>query len=1275
MLGKLFGRINDLLIKKPLLYGAVMASCVCLIGYGTSLLTIDDSINAIFPQGEQFERYEETLTLKQLNRQVIFSFNKLDDDDSNRSLVDSLISSLRIEMDDLLENWQGIREVNEGELLDRMMSNFPYLVNEGYYGVIEKKLQPDSIQVSMRGVYSALSSPMSYFMTDQLQRDPLQLALPLLEKLKPHKRPNGITIEEGLVLGTGGKRVLFFANLTFDINDHVKANRLRALLDNFKEDSNAKKSSLGLDYFGSFLIADDNVRQVKKDTLLTVTISLALILAILILYYRNLLTPVYFLLPTVFGGMFGLGVSAFFNPQVAAISLATSAILLGIILDYSFHFFTHYKHTGDLTQTVRELAMPMTVGSTTTVMAFGALIFTNSGVLQDFGWIALFSLTGAALFTLLLLPPLIQFTGFKMGEARPVFNMSLSLPKAVKRLAMIGVVALTILFAIQMGGLKFDGELQHLNYHTAEMKTKEAMLTGVDPESEVSLNIFAKGNTKEEAIANNFALYEALIDFQEERDLPEMLSIAPLMVPDSVKSVKLNLWRQFWSERLSKAVTNTRKAAEESGLYPEAFAPFETWVNEAGKQSSGDSLLGGLGVDEMLFKDEDGWHALTKISISKDDLLPLRKAVAHLNGIFVMDISSLASSFLDEVVADFNYLLLFSSILVFISLFLVYGRLELAIFSFLPMIVSWVWILGISAIFGIPFNFVNIILATIIFGLGDDYSIFMTDGLLKKYRTGVQVLPAYKTGILLSAITTMIGTGVLIFAGHPAIKSVALLSVIGIGCILLFTLFFQPILFNWFVANRVAKGKSPLTLFKFVWTVFLLGYFFMGCLFMHVLAVFVLPLPDRTRRGLLNWAVSKLTGSVIFLCFYSKKIWNDTHNLDFSKPSIIIANHTSILDILLISMMNPKVVFMVKKWVYKSPFFGFFVRNAGYIFADEGAETNLDKIKDRIDEGYSIVIFPEGTRSPDGDVKRFHKGAFFIAQELKLDLQPILIQGAFYAIHKGDFLFKGGDIHIVGLPRIKWNDNRFGENYTQKCKAINHYFRDELKKANEAWAQTDFWKRHVMYNFTYKGPVEENYLNIKWQLEKEHIEEYDRAIGDRKVVLDVGCGLGYVGYYLHYRRPERKITGFDYDLEKIELAQSGYNKTSNLAFHHADLLEYEYPKADAILLIDVLHYLKREEQTHILKKLYEVLNADGVLIIRDGISTDKNHSTTVFSEFLSNNVFKFNKSRNQLSFLDINEIQAFAASHNMSFESKKLSENTSNHILFLTKKHIDANQS
>jgi predicted RND superfamily exporter protein len=100
---------------------------------------------------------------------------------------------------------------------------------------------------------------------------------------------------------------------------------------------------------------------------------------------------------------------------------------------------------------------------------------------------------------------------------------------------------------------------------------------------------------------------------------------------------------------------------------------------------------------------------------------------------FAFDSGSITRIMVNALSADFDYVLYICGIIVFLFLTLSFGRIELSIISFLPLAISWVWILGIMGLLGLRFNIVNIILATFIFGMGDDYTIFMTEGMMYEY--------------------------------------------------------------------------------------------------------------------------------------------------------------------------------------------------------------------------------------------------------------------------------------------------------------------------------------------------------------------------------------------------------------------------------------------------------------------------------------------------------------------------------------------------------------
>lgn len=110
------------------------------------------------------------------------------------------------------------------------------------------------------------------------------------------------------------------------------------------------------------------------------------------------------------------------------------------------------------------------------------------------------------------------------------------------------------------------------------------------------------------------------------------------------------------------------------------------------------------------------------------------------------------------------------------------------------MLISWVIILGLMGILGIEFNIINIILSTFIFGIGDDFSIFIMDGLQNKYRTGQKVLNSHKTAIFFSAFTTVVGMGALVFAKHPALQSISLISILGMIAVVLVAYTIQPLI-------------------------------------------------------------------------------------------------------------------------------------------------------------------------------------------------------------------------------------------------------------------------------------------------------------------------------------------------------------------------------------------------------------------------------------------------------------------------------------------------
>ncbi|MDO4190786.1 MAG: glycosyltransferase [Bacteroidales bacterium] len=143
----------------------------------------------------------------------------------------------------------------------------------------------------------------------------------------------------------------------------------------------------------------------------------------------------------------------------------------------------------------------------------------------------------------------------------------------------------------------------------------------------------------------------------------------------------------------------------------------------------------------------------------------------------------------------------------------------------------------------------------------------------------------------------------------------------------------------------------------------------------------------------------KLTTRILCLLGIKVTIRNP-HKETFEKPAIIVCNHQSHLDLIVQLSMTKKIVFLTNDWVNHSHFFGYAIRSAEYHPISMGIDALFPKLKDLVNRGYSISIFPEGTRSRDCSIQRFHKGAFLLAEQLGIDILPLVLYGAGKALPK-----------------------------------------------------------------------------------------------------------------------------------------------------------------------------------------------------------------------------------------------------------------------------------
>ena len=285
---------------------------------------------------------------------------------------------------------------------------------------------------------------------------------------------------------------------------------------------------------------------------------------------------------------------------------------------------------------------------------------------------------------------------------------------------------------------------------------------------------------------------------------------------------------------------------------------------------------------------------------------------------------------------------------------------------------------------------------------------------------------------------------------------------------------FHKTLFNketkYFTHKKGERREVNLTIGRLIRSVYALSHFIFWSTFIfkpYIFLAFKLTKGNDNKRMRLHRMINRI--SIFFANNFpgGKTTILNSSGEDFSTPSLIISNHQSHLDLPIIMATTPKLIFLTNEWVWNNHFFGDIIHEAEYLPVSMGVDKLIPALKELVKKGYSIVIFPEGSRSEDGKIKRFHQGAFAIAQELNIDILPMVIHGASLYLPKKDFMLRKNPQTLKILPRIPSSQYKGEPLYKQasifRKHILNSY--EELQKTESVF----YFKSYVFYKFAYMG--------------------------------------------------------------------------------------------------------------------------------------------------------------------------------------------------------------
>ena len=692
------------------------------------------------------------------------------------------------------------------EAVDYLSNHLPAYIDTTAYARFDSLLTREHFVQQMLQNHEDLVSEVGEMFPELVEMDPMGMRNVLAEQMKPLLSAGSYQTIDNHFFVPDSTVCIAFITPRFSSTNTGQGSALFEQLNKLISQFAISHPNIRITYHGTPASGYYNSTQIKHDLTTTITGALVLVLLFLLFCFRRWDTIPLLLLPVVFGTLFGLSMMYWLKGEFSLLALGIGGVVLGVALSYVLHILTHHQYVGDGEKMLRDQVKPVLLGCITTIGSFAGLIFINTALLQDFGLFAAFAILGTTLFSLTYLPQMLSSktnpSSFKWLDRINSYPFDQKKPL----LAVVLLVVVIGVGAYFVGGIRFDADMHNLGYLDDMTEYSEQLLRKKTYTGDKTKYFASQGKTMEEAV-EKFAILDHKLDSMQQLGLVKSYTRTnQIFVPMRVQQERIQAWKNFWSQdRLAKVCTLIAQTAPQADLNAEAF---DTFFTMATNEYEPDSLYAaGLipeGYQSTMMEQSYGGDYLCFTSVrckndsvrsNESDYIRICDAIASNPNLLVLDTYYYTTDTLLQMNDDFNVLQWLSMLFVFVVLLLSFHfNLKHTLLGFMPILLSWLIVLGAMVLFDVRFNLISIIISTFIFGIGVDYSIFVMNGLISDKDNKLQY---HKTAILLSAVTLLTTVSSMLIATHPAIRSVGFSTLVGLLSAVILAYVLQPAVYRW----------------------------------------------------------------------------------------------------------------------------------------------------------------------------------------------------------------------------------------------------------------------------------------------------------------------------------------------------------------------------------------------------------------------------------------------------------------------------------------------
>ncbi|MGD0463269.1 MAG: MMPL family transporter [Tepidisphaeraceae bacterium] len=742
-----------------------MAICIFAVAAASAVgwlrLRVDSSLEPLLPEGSQAKQTVLFLRDSSFAANAVLWF-RLTGSGSVSDLI-AAADATEKRLDPRLIN-RVIQPPSESNAVDQaigLLDHAGELLDPNDLADLQKATTPEALRKRMREIFVQLVKPQGSFLQQIIRRDPLGVSARILSRLYDLSNGMGFRVEikNGHFLSSDGRQLILVLETSTTATNIVSSDQLVAHLQDLCA---AAPPGIEIIPICGQIHTVQNEQLMRHDVHLSGAINTVVFLSLFLLVSRDWRVGAVFLLPLVTAAL-TIGLCALVHPSLSTMMVAMTFAMAGSAVDYGIYVYTAVRMGTDFRADMRRIRRPLLISHLTTLGVFVAFTFSKIPAYRQLGYLTSISLVLSLLSALFILPRMLRAGGNIVALGR---GMLLDRWGKMMAPAVIAAAILLVAGIFFSRNIKFDSDITRMDGVSASVKQAEKDFQKNWGRTDADLALLVvTAPTRDAAELANDRIYPLI------PQLPDgpFVSISSVWPSSATRHANEKRWRAFWSEqRVSKLRGDLAAAGEPYGFSATAFDPFFQGLANPPSGDEPPEIITTM-AGQFTARSNGNWQMLSYFDDTPANIAAVRAALRDRPDVQVVSRGVLAQAFKDSGISETHLLVGISVAFIIVSLLALTRSWVKSLIIMLPVLAGLVAMVAALSMMSMSLSLLTVIAAIVVLALTSDYGVFAAyacDG-------RETILGQGMASVHVSCGATAVGTGVMMFARHPALFYVA----------------------------------------------------------------------------------------------------------------------------------------------------------------------------------------------------------------------------------------------------------------------------------------------------------------------------------------------------------------------------------------------------------------------------------------------------------------------------------------------------------------------